>query len=431
MQFLAKSELIERTKSQVIVDKRAQSVIIRNLSITDREVFEVISDQDEVERPIFIKRALKVGTIALRDVLVAEKVDFVKREFDGLCVELDKIFSKELGKEGMKGELERVFGEKGELHSCLEQLFGSDGKLARDLLDMDNNKSPIGQLRNTIESYFVGKDSQMYGMLDPNSKDSPMARLRTEILEKLEKIEIDVATYMGRKEEIENAPKKGFIFEDDLEDFLTRLSKPFGDRVERTGTEKGKLGNLKVDFVITLHDALIKGKAPRIIVEAKTTKSARLTPKSLLGELRDAMQNREASFAIAVTDSAISDAIGCYHEVEGDKIICAFGDNGLPLEVAYKIARTYLLMKIHQEPQRTVDTAKIRAIASKIGNDLCTLRSIKTSLTSIGRTTETITTDINGFERSIHDSLCDLQEALSQDISGKQNVRKPLRNHQV
>jgi len=413
MPLVAKSELIEKVKSCIIVDKRTESILIKNLSIKDREVFEVLSDQDEVERPVFIKRALKVGIIALRDVLVAEKVDFVKKEFDNLCVELDKIFSKELGKEGMKGELERVFGEKGELHSCLEKLFGVDGRLARDLLDMDNSKSPIGQLRKTIESYFVGKDSQMYGMLDPNSKDSPMARLRTEILQKLEKIETDVATYIGRKEAIENAPKKGFMFEDDLENFLIRLSKPFGDKVERTGTEKGKLGNLKGDFVITLHDPLIQGKAPRIIVEAKTMKSVRLTPKSLLGELRDAIQNREASFAIAVTDSTISDAMGCYHEVEGDKIICAFGDNGLPLEVAYKIARTYLLMKIHQGPQRTVDTAKIRAIASKIGNDLSTLKSIKTSLTSIGRTTDTITTDINGLEQSIRGSLDELQAVLT------------------
>ena len=62
---------------------------------------------------------MKIGTIALRDVLVSEKVDYVKREFDALSVELEKTFSKELGKEGMKGELERIFGEEGELQACL------------------------------------------------------------------------------------------------------------------------------------------------------------------------------------------------------------------------------------------------------------------------------------------------------------------------
>lgn len=412
---MAKSEWIAKTKSQVIVDKRTESVIIRNLSIMDREVFEVILDQDEIERPVFIKRALKVGIIALRDVLVAEKVDFVKKEFDSLCVELDRIFSKELGKEGMKGELERVFGEKGELHSCLEKLFGADGKLARDLLDMDNNKSPIGQLRKTIESYFVGKDSEVYSMLDPNLKDSPIFRLKAEILDRLDGIESDIATYLAKKEVVDKSPKKGLNFEDDLEDFLLRLSKPFGDLIERTGTEKGKMGRKTGDFVITINDPAIKGKSPKIVIEAKTNSSVRLTPKSLVGELREALQNREAGFAIAVTDTLISEAVGCYREIEGDKIVCAFGDNGLPLEVAYRIARTYLLMKVHATPDRTIDTQKICTIINKITNDLSSVRGIKTKLTSIGTTADAITADITALEHNIRDSLDELQGALKNE----------------
>ena len=51
----------------------------------------------------------------------------------------------------------------------LREVFGDDGKLARDLLDMNNEKTPIGQLRGTIESYFVGKDSELYGLLDPKT----------------------------------------------------------------------------------------------------------------------------------------------------------------------------------------------------------------------------------------------------------------------
>lgn len=420
---MAKSELLDlRAKSQIILDKRTESVLIKNLTIKDYEVFEVLSDQKEVERPEFVKRALKVGVIALRDVLVAEKIDFVKKEFDLLCFEMEKIFKQELGKEGMRGELERVFGEEGKLHSCLEKLFGNDGKLVRDILDMNNKNSPIGQLRETIESYFVGKDSEIYNMLDPNSQDSPISRLRQELIQKLEGIENTIETYLTRKEIVAKTPQKGFDFEEMLEDFLLHLSKPFGDKVERTGTEKGKLGNLKGDFVITLHDPIFEGKPPRIVVEAKTTANARLTTKSLLGELRDAIQNREASFAIAVTDTTISEAIGCYYEVEGDKIICSFGDNGLPLEVAYRIARTYMLMKNREAPEKTIDTSRIRAIICRISNDLGAVRGIKTELTKIGTTTEAIATEINCLERNIRGSLGELQEALSHDAKGTEKV---------
>jgi len=415
---LAKSELLEKPKSQIILEGKTESVFIKNLAVKDHEVFEVISDQAELERPEFIKRALKVGVIALRDVLVSEKIDYVKREFDGLCIELEGIFRQKLGKEGMQGELERVFGEKGELHSCLQKLFGDDGKLVRDILDMNNSKSPIGQLRKTIESYFVGKDSEIYSMLDPNSKDSPMSRLKTEILQRLDRIENDIATYLSKKEVIDKAPKKGFIFEDTLEDFLLRLSKPFGDIVEKTGTQKGKLGSKTGDFVVTLNDPTIKGQAPRIVIEAKTNANARLTIKSLVGELREAILNREAAFAIVVTDNALSEAVGCFRDFEGDKIICAFGDNGLPLEVAYRIARTHLIMKIHETPQRSIDTGKICGIISKISNDLNTVKGIKAKLTSIGSTAETIADDIKSLEQNIRDSLDDLQDALREGVQG-------------
>lgn len=409
---MAKSGLIERAKSQIILDKKTESILIKNLGIRDHEVYEVISDQEELERPEFVKRALKVGIIALKDVLTTEKIDHVKREFERLCFELDRIFKLELGKEGMKGELDRIFGDNGKLVQCLDNLFGSNGKLVRDILDMDNKKSPIGQLRETIESYFVGKDSEIYSLLDPNAKDSPISRLRQEIIDKLEKIETEIETHLAKKEIIEKAPKKGFIFEDALEDFLLYITRPFGDTLERVGTEKGKLGNLKGDFVITLNDPTIKGQPPKIVVEAKAGENVRMTLKSLLGELRDAIKNRESQFAIAVTEKMISDSIGCYREVEGDKIICAFGDNGLPLEVAYRIARTYILIKIHEAPGKIIDITKIYGVISKISNDLNAIKGIKAKLTKIETTSEDIKTDIKSLETNIRESLEELQTIL-------------------
>lgn len=416
---MAKSELLERIKSQIILDKRTESILIKNLEIKDHDLFEVVSDQKEMERAEFVKRALKVGVIALHDVLVTEKIDYVKREFERLCFELDKIFKLELGKEGMKGELDKIFSDSGRLQQCLENLFGSNGKLVRDILDMNNKNSPIGQLRETIESYFVGKDSEIYSMLDPNSKDSPISRLRQDILSELEKIETVIETYLVKREVIGKTPQKGFIFEDVLEDFLLRISRPFSDTVERVGKEKGKLGGLKGDFVITVNDSSIKGQPPRIVVEAKAGESVRLTMKSLLGELRDAIQNREAQFAIAVTETMISDAIGCYREVEGDKIICIFGDNGLPLEVAYRIARTYLLMKMHEAPEKVIDITRIYGVIDKISNDLNAIRGIKAKLTSIGTTSEAIATDIKSLETNIRSSLDELQNILRHNTTAE------------
>jgi len=108
----------------------------------------------------------------------------------------------------------------------------------------------------------------------------------------------------------------------------------------------------------------------------------------------------------------ISDSIGCYREVEGDKIICAFEDNGLPLEVAYRIARTYLLMKMRKALEKTLDTTRICGIIGKISNDLNAVRGIKAKLTRIGTTSEDIAVDIKSLEKNIRESLEELQGVL-------------------
>ena len=278
---------------------------------------------------------------------------------------------------------------------------------------MNNVKSPVGQLRETIESYFVGKDSELYGLLDPNAADSPIARLRKEILDKMNNIENIVTANLATKNANQKAPKKGFDFEDDLEPFLHQISKPFGDLVERCGKEKGKLGNLKGDFVITLCDPAAKGHASKIVVEAKTRDKLTLTTKGFLGELRDAILNRDAVFALAVTDKVVSEEIGVYREFEGDKIICSCEDNTLPLEVAYRAARTYVLMKTRETPNDNIDINAVCGLITKIGTDLNTVRSIKTKLTGIDNTTHAITQDIENMEKNIRKNLKELQQQIN------------------
>ncbi len=409
---MAKQKVVEQMESEVFLDAKGKRVVIRGLEIQDPELYEALQDQRVGSRVDFVKRALKVGAIALRDIAVMEKIDYVKREFEKLCNELDTILLRELGEEGVQGELDSIFGKNGRLQQCLDNVFGSNGKLARDILDIDNKKSPIGQLRETIESYFVGKDSQMYGMLDPHTKDSPMCRLREDIMSELQQLRTKIEEEVTRRKVIEKSPEKGFIFEDQLENFLASISRPFGDTVERVSTEKGKLGNLKGDFVVILNDPTIEGEPPKIVVEAKAGEKYSLTQKGLRGELDEAIQNREARFAIAVTKSIISEAVGCYREIERNKLICTFGENGLPLEVAYKIARTCILLEMRKEIVKEVDIEKISSIIAKISNDLGTIRGIKAKLTSIDKTTKKIVDDIETLEKTVRESLSKMQEAL-------------------
>jgi flagellin-like hook-associated protein FlgL len=231
-------------------------------------------------------------------------------------------------------------------------------------------------------------------------------------MKELDGIKTIIEERLIKKEIIGKTTQKGFEFEDTLEDFLLRVSKPFGDAVGRVGTEKGKLGNLKGDFVVTLNDIGIKGQPPKIVIEAKAGEHVRLTQKGLLGELDEAMKNREAQFAIAVTESIISEAIGNYREIERDKLICAFGDNGLPLEVAYKVARTGLLLNMYKEKGREIDMTRLRGVINKIDNDLKAVQGIRAKLTSIENTSDAINDDVKSLEVNIRNSLTELQDII-------------------
>jgi hypothetical protein len=407
---MAKTKL-EQPEFDITLNPRTKTVLIKKLEMQDPEFYDIILDQTESTRTDFVTKALKIGAIALKDVKLAEKVDYIKREFQKLCDELDRVFTRELGKEGMEGALETIFGDNGKLEQCLESMFGTDGKLARDLLDLNNKKSPIGQLRETMESYFVGKDSEVYEMLDSHVKDSPMCCLREDLMNELKSIETKITEQIAKKEIIQKTPQKGFIFEDTLDQFLLDVTAPFGDFVERVSKEKGTLGGKKGDFVIAINDPMTEGREVKIVVEAKTGEKITLTQKGLKGELDDAIKNRQANFAIAVTEAS-TEAAGCYRELEKDKIICAFGDNGLPLEVAYRVARARVLLNMHRESKKEIDTARICGMIDKIKNDLKTVQGIKTKLTSISHTSDDITNDIKQLETSIRESLDEIHEII-------------------
>lgn len=409
---MAKVKLEEQVLCEVILSPKTKTVTIKKLEMQDPEFYDIISDKKEDMRSGFIKKALKIGSIALQDIVVVEKTDYIKREFQKLCDELDSVLLQQLGEEGMHGELDSIFSENGKLQQSLDRIFGNEGKLVRDILDMNNKKSPIGQLRETIESYFVGKGSEVYGMLNPHAKDSPLCCLREEIMKELDAIQTMITEQATKKELIGKTPQKGFVFEETLEIFLSHISKPFGDRVENVSTEKGKQGEKKGDFVIVINDPVAEGKPSKIVIEAKTGANLAMTQKGLLGDLDGAISNREASFAIGVTETVFSEAVGCYREVEKDKIVCAFGDDGLPLEVAYKVARARILLNLHRESKQNIDTARVCGLIDKISNDLNAVQGIKAKLTSIANTSDKIDEDIEDLQKNIKRSLLEMQTLI-------------------
>ena len=78
---MAKVRLEGQTHCEVILSPKTKTVTIKKLEIKDAEFYDVILDKKEDMRAEFIAKALKIGSIALQDIAVVEKTDYVKREF--------------------------------------------------------------------------------------------------------------------------------------------------------------------------------------------------------------------------------------------------------------------------------------------------------------------------------------------------------------
>lgn len=401
------TKILEAFHPLILLDNHPK-VTIQHLVVEDPELHTLLSYTKKKEWPTIVKRALTMGATALKSIALQQKLEYVETAFKGMTVEVNKILT--LNKNEMEGKLDKVFGKNGEFELILDKHFGDDGKLM-DLLDMDNIKSPIGRLRTQIESFFVGKDSTVYGVLDPYRKDSPAFHLREEIMNGLRSIEDMIKAQLAREEVEKVTPIKGWKFEDVVESFLQRITKPFNDLPERVTEETGKMGKKRGDFIIVINDSSIKENPPRIVVEAKSQRGIAITRKGLLGYLDEAMANREAKFAIAISEVPLPASVGHYREYEQNKIVCEFGEDGLPFEVAYKVARARVLIEMYGEVEG-VNVAKMNAILKQIETDLNSIQGIKTKVSRVQNVSKEISVDITNLEDKIRERLSDLQRLL-------------------
>jgi hypothetical protein len=104
-------------------------------------------------------------------------------------------------------------------------------------------------------------------LFDPLKEGTPLNELRKMPTEELTKLRDAVGIEQGKEEMKQRSTQKGKDFEDECEEFLSKIVKVhMGDMLERTSDMVGEITNSKKDdFTIN-----VSGKAEyRIVVEAK------------------------------------------------------------------------------------------------------------------------------------------------------------------
>jgi hypothetical protein len=176
-------------------------------------------------------------------------------------------------------------------------------------------------------------------LIDPDNEESPLGRYRSEIVksvhdetEKVHKAVQELATQLAvddaKAEMFELTTKKGFTFEEDLEQTLIGICQPLGDIAERVGGATGVRGK-KGDFKVTLNPDDTAGLDVCFALEAKNQS---LNLRDTLREVDDAIANRGALAGIAVfakdgqcpSDTAFqpygSRALVVYDPTDGDEL---------------------------------------------------------------------------------------------------------------
>src|SRR3989344_4992533 len=141
-----------------------ESIIISDISIDDINTYKILNDIPEGKREDFVKKAIVIGAIGLRNLYLTENVDYIEKEFKELLKGLESQ-SKDI-----KNNLEKEFRE---LLKSSESQSKDLKNMIEKTLDVENNTSSLGKMRVLFEEYFDKRKGKVSDLLSP-FEDSPI-----------------------------------------------------------------------------------------------------------------------------------------------------------------------------------------------------------------------------------------------------------------
>ncbi|MDW3180010.1 MAG: hypothetical protein R8J94_21730 [Acidimicrobiia bacterium] len=255
----------------------------------------------------------------------------------------------------------------------------------RALVSLDSDGSPLRALGQGLEKRLAGE----------------LRSMREEINRIAESVSVKEAV----AEVIELSPAKGVAFEDTIHEVLLTLAAPHGDLPEQTGTDVGSAGSKKGDEVITLNPADVGGSTVRFVLEAKARK---LGLRNILDELDQALDNRDASAAIAVFRGQDLAPTSVPFHTFGNKAIAVLDkdcEDDAALRVAYMWAR-WVAQRDCTAPQQTeIDAEQVCVAIDDAVRALEAERTIKRSHTQARNAIDTAAEHVATLRREVESAL--------------------------
>ena len=326
--------------------------------------------------------SLKVGVVALKTLGTTEKIDYIEKEFYKLNQEFAKVLDETSS--NIERQLKDTFGEEGSFSTIIDEHFGENGKLIKQIFD-------------------------------PTREGTPLYQLRSLIMERIEELRKELGVKKAVEEVIAVTPKKGYEFEDLCEELLSNIvPSHLGDELQRTTNVLGRIPNSKEgDFVITL------GERPdcKIVLETKDVSSISLPEVHRV--MNEAIENRDARYGIFVTKwvESLPKSVGCFNEYQGNHLVCALSSGKhegvvhpeiLNIAVCWARIRSLLETAVAEG----INVSLIQGKLDEIINKLDLFSRIKRECMNIEKSAEEIKSLSDDVRDGIQEQLAEIRQEI-------------------
>lgn len=403
---------------RIITD--GKNIRIADWIIEDREVISFIMEKEEESREEALRRALKIGVLALINSTAAINVDYVEKEFQKLGRQMKDDFDSRVQK--IVKELDGVFSvDSGIMKRFLNEYLGEGGKLA-GMFDPDKRTSVVSTISGIMERHFGDRGSVMQKLLDPTDATGPLGKLKESLEVRLKEMDRtlqdlrkDVAVKSAKLEEIEKSARKGYAYEELVLQETEKIAAIFGDTVIPVGDETGdKLKSRKGDLVVDLNPEFTGGREIKLVIEIKDAKTS---IKSILNQITEAMKNRRAKAAVAVfaRNDQVPVGVGPFRNYPGNCFIAVLDKDTLEagaLNLAYRAAR-YLAVResLHQDTAR-VDTERLHDLIAESAAVLERVTIIKRRLTEGKGLLDSVSHELDELKKELAGKLVDMDRCM-------------------
>ncbi|MFA5953368.1 MAG: hypothetical protein WC812_02125 [Candidatus Pacearchaeota archaeon] len=413
--------------NKVIIDKKNEEVHIENLTISNPDTYNFLKDKENLED--WTTKALIIGCVGLKQMVLTENIDFVEKEFNNFIAKTKELFEKQT--DNLNEKIEKTFSLNNvqsplfQMKELIDSYFNKDKgqirKIIDDTFNMDNKKSALSLLIEELKENSEMDEKKLQELLDPNKKDSPTRQLKEQILERLNEIrdkEIKDIRDQVLKESAINIEKqkgtaKGFEFEEEVYRNLQTLASYYENTINMTGDKLGTESK-KGDISIELENK------KSIIIECKD--SSGYSSKKTIDEINDAIQNRKASFGIfifAKRDEMPREL--CPIKISDKYLITYYDEDNLYF--AYRIARLFVLRESKGSEDK-VNFEKISSELNTIEDNFKNIDAMQTKVTTIINSGEYVRGNLKILRDSIEESIRKIKIDLGEKYKEEETLLK-------